>query len=346
MTCLKFCAGALALAFAARAAAVQPVTSGSALDYMPSVIRASDGTRIVVFERLTEVEPGAYSGALWTTHSSDGGATWSTSVAAIADIYNNRHPSLLQLGPDSYALFYLKEDDTGFRIWRATSSNGIAFAEQARLDLGWGSAGEVNPHVIRHADGTLTMSYQRNGGAYLTRSTDGGATWDMQRTQIVNRGVLPRIAYRESDGLYLASYQVNPGNGALQMFVKTTTDVRDWSGAAQDFAPSGNNHDSMPVVMPDGAFALFWIRADGSAFDVAARRSADGSTWGDTIAVTRTPAQDDVEPHPLVGTSADTVELYWGRDVPVGSMTYDIVREASVSIVVGDAIFADAFDGG
>lgn len=334
---------ALAAAAATAYAAVEPVTSGPEIDYQAAVIRsADDGARIVVFERLT---PGAFSGDLWLTRSTDDGASWSAPVPILATAANERHPALLQRGPNDYVLFYLKGTGSAssYRIWRATSSDGVEFAEQAPLDLGWDVGGEVNPHVIRHADGRLTMSYQRLGDTvYVAQSQDGGATWDTQRTQIAPSGQLPRIAYRESDGLYLASYQV--GSSALSLYVKTTTDPHDWSAAPQDFAVSGNHHDSLPVVMPDGAFALFWIRAAGAGFDLAARRSVDGTHWGETLAVTDTPDQDDVEPHPLVGASATSVELYWGRDDPVGSTTYDIVRKANVSLVPDDAVFADGFD--
>jgi hypothetical protein len=340
---MKFFASILAV-FCASAAthAAESVTSGDEIDYMPSVIRSSDdGARIVVFERLSA--PPALSGDLLLTRSTDDGATWSTPVPIIATAANERHPSLLQLAPSSYALFYLKGTggSSTFRLWRATSADGVAFTEQGQLDLGWATGGEVNPHVIRHADGTLTMSYQRlSGGSFVAQSSDGGATWDQLKTSIAAGSQLPRIAYRESDGLYLASYQV--GSTALSMYVKTSTDVHDWSAAPQDFAVSGNNHDSLPVVMPDGAFALFWIRENGSQFDLAARRSADGVNWGDAITLTDTPGEDDVEPHPLVGTSSTSVELYWGRDTPAGSLSHDIVREPNV--VVFDVIFAEGFD--
>lgn len=334
--------GAIAFALMATARAAEPVTGGDGIDYMPSVIRSSDdGARIVVFERLN---PATLSGDLWVTRSTDDGANWSTPAAIIATGANERHPSLVQLGPSEYALFYLKGTggSSSYRLWRATSTDGIAFTEQAQLDLGWASGGEINPHVIRHADGTLTMSYQRlSGGSYVAQSSDGGAAWDTLKTQIASGSQLPRIAYRDSDGLYLASYQV--GSSALAMYVKTTADVRDWSAPRQDFAVTGNNHDSLPVVMPDGAFALFWIRANGSQFDLAVRRSVDGTTWGDAIALTDTPDEDDVEPHPLVGTSSSEVELYWGRDVPAGSLTHDIVREAHAPVRV-DAIFDDGFE--
>lgn len=336
-TCVFACAVNVA------GATVQPVTDGAPLDYQAAVIRSNDdGARIVVFERL---DPQTLSGDLWLTRSGDAGASWSAPVAIIDSSANERHPALVQLGPASYVLFYLKGASaaSSFRIWRATSSDGVAFTEQAALDLGWATGGEINPHVIRHSDGTLTMSYQRLGsGSYVAESTDGGVTWDALRTAIATGSQLPRIAYRESDGRYLASYQV--GSSALAMYVKTTTDVHDWSAAPLDFAVGGNNHDSLPVVMPDGAFALFWIRAVGDQFDIAVRRSLDGVTWQPALAVTDTPDADDVEPHPLLGDSPNEVELYWGRDVPAGSLTFDIVRESGVSIIA-DRIFADGFDG-
>ncbi|MEZ5460182.1 sialidase family protein [Dokdonella sp.] len=323
------------------AAAVQPVTSGSGLDYQAAVVRASgDGTRIVVFERLDA----SLNGDLWLTRSNDGGQSWSAPVLAIGSAPNERHPALVETSPGAFALFYLKGTSSAstYRIWRATSSDGINFAEQGMLDLGWATGGEVNPHVVRHADGTLTMSYQRlgSGGVYVAQSNDGGFTWDAQQTAIHANGQLPRIAYRESDGLYLASYQT--GSTALQMWVKTTTNLRDWSAPAQAFAATGNNHDSLPVVLADDAFVLFWIREVAGQFDIAARRSADGANWSEDIVVTASAGENDVEPHPLVGASPGVVELYWGREMPLGSNDYDIVRDAAVVLV--DALFMDGFD--
>lgn len=340
--------GLIALAAGGMASAqVVPVTSGEGMDYQPSVIRSSDdGARIVVFERLN---PSTQSGDLWLTRSSDEGESWSEPVEIITSAANERHPALLQVGPSSYVLFYLKGAGatSSFRIWRATSSDGIAFTEQAAIDLGWSTGGEINPHVIRHADGTLTMSYQRLGGSapfgagsYVAQSIDSGLTWTTARTQLAASSQLPRITFRESDGLYLASYQT--GSTALQMWVKTSTDVLDWSAPAQGFATSGNNHDSLPVVMPDGAFALFWIRASGSQFDIAVRRSLDGSNWSPALAVTTSANADDVEPHPLAGTSPASVELYWGRKSPLAGSDYDIVRDPVV--IVADEIFSDGFD--
>lgn len=320
-------------------AAPVPITPGFS-DYQSSVIRTQDGTRLLVFERLD----GNGWGDLWITRSTDDGDTWSAPQSILATSANERHPALLELAPSSYALFYLKGTGStaSFRVMRATSSDGLAFTEQGALNLGWTTGGEINPHVIRHADGTLTMSYQRLGaGSYIARSFDGGASWDTLRTPIATGSQLPRIAYRESDGLYLASYQV--GSTALSMHVKTTTNPYDWSTLPQDFAINGNHHDSLPVVMPDGAFALFWIAADGSQFDVRVRRSLDGLLWEPARIITATPTEDDVQPHPLVGDSASMVELYWGRAAPVGQNNFRIVRDAAVA-VMDDVLFADGFE--
>ena len=333
---------AVSLACVAVARAEQHVTGGPDIDYQPAILKSSDGARIVVFERL---DPATLFGDLWITRSIDGGDTWSEPAAIIATSANERHPALVQTGASQYVLFYLKgmSAASSFRIFRATSDDGVAFAEQGQIDLGWSTGGEINPHVIRHADGTLTMSYQRLGssaGVYVAESSDDGATWDTQQTQIAASAQLPRIAYRESDGLYLATYQT--GSTALRMWVKTTSDVHDWSATARDFAGAGNHHDSLPVVMPDDAFVVFWIRAAGNQFDIAVKRSLDGVDWSAPLTVTDMPDADDVEPHPLVGDSPSEVELYWGRDAPVGSLTHDIVREPAV--LVNDAIFTDDFD--
>ena len=130
------------------------------------------------------------------------------------------------------------------------------------------------------------------------------------------------------------------GPSPLALYAKTTTNVRDWSAAPADFATDGDNHDSLPVVMPDDAFAVFYIHADGSPYDVYSRRSTDGVAFETPLAHVVGDA-DDVEPHPLVGTSSQKVELYWGS-AAAGSNDYDILR--LVDVAVSDAIFGDGFD--
>ncbi|HEX5123343.1 MAG TPA: sialidase family protein [Rhodanobacteraceae bacterium] len=344
----RLSAAALAafLCCAPLARAQQHVTTGPEYDDQPSVIQSTDdGARIVVFERL---DSNTLDGDLWLTRSTDGGASWTDPVAIIATVANERHPALVQTGPAQYALFYLKGTGaiTNYRIYRATSSDGVTFTEQNQVDFGWATGGDVNPHVVRHDDGTLTMSYQRFSGGtnydcFVAESTDGGLTWDPMQTMIATGAQVPRITYRESDGVYLASYQVGGGN--FHIYTKTTTNVRDWSGARVNFAVVDDNEDSLPVVMPDGAFVTFYIHTTGGTYDIAYRRSTDGTNWAPAVPVTNTLTIDDIQPHPLLVGSPDYVELYWGQDDPAGSLTYDIVREPIVP--VNDIILADGFDG-
>lgn len=318
------------------AAAQQNVTAGAATDYQPSILRAADGSLRLVFERLGA----GFSGDLWITRSNDDGASWSEPALIVGSAANERHPALLQLADGSFVLFYLKGSAT-FKLFRATSPDGIAFTEQGQLQLGWSGGSEINPHVIRHPDGTLTMSYQRlNSGSYVAQSSDSGISWDQLRTTIETGSQLPRIAYRPSDGRYLATYQVGSSN--LSLYAETTTDVRNWSAPRTDFAVGGDNHDSLPALLPDDRFVVFYIHADGSQYDIWSRRSSDAATFEPPLPQQISAAENDVEPHPLVGATAATVQLYWGRETPPGSSDYDIVRRDAVP--VGEAIFADGLE--
>lgn len=317
----------------------QAITTGPGTDYQPSVVRAQDGALVVVFERL--VGP-SLSGDLWLTRSTDDGATWSSPAMIIGSSQNERHPALLQRSDGSFLLFYLRSTTAGtYELVRATSSDGTAFVETGPLDLGWTTGSEINPHVVQHADGSLTMSYQRlPGGSHVARSTDAGLTWDTLRTAIATDGLLPRVTYRESDARWFATYQVNPGTNQLALYAKTTTDVHDWTAPATPLATDGDNHDSLPVVMPDDALAVFFIHANGAQYDLYSRRAGTALEFEPAIAQVRSAGADDVEPHPLV-VDARHVWLYWGRGAPAGSLDYDIHREFHG---ITDTIGGDGFE--
>jgi BNR repeat-like domain len=331
------CAGLLC--WPLHAAAQQPVTSGTGADYQPAILRGSDGVLTLVFERLNA----SLSGDLWITRSSDDGASWSAPASIIASAANERHPALLQQPGGGLVLFYLKGSGAAstFRLYRATSADGQVFTEQGQLQLGWASGGEVNPQVIRHPDGTLTLSYQRlSGGSYVAQSSDGGASWDQLKTVIAAASQLPRIVFRPSDGLYLATYQV--GSSALTLYAKTTTDVRSWPAVPVELAAGGDNHDSLPALLPDGSFVVFYIHANDGQYDIYSRHSPDGIDFAPPLTQQESDAANDVQPHPLIGASSQTVQLYWGREAPPGSGDYDIARLAIAP--VRDAIFRGAFE--
>lgn len=332
-------AAALAVV-AACAGAQEAVVGGATNDYQASIVQPwnAAAARIVVFERLN----GSVSGDLWATRSDDGGLTWSTPQIAVATIANERHAALVQTGDSGYALFHLSGGGSSFAIHRASSSDGATYTPHGAIDLGWVSGSPINPHVIRAGDGTLTMTYHLLGGAsYIAQSADGGVTWDPLRTQVSpGNAQLPRIAYRQSDGVYLLVYQT--GGGTLTLWVKTSIDPYDWSAPERQLTLDGNNHDAFPMVLPDGSFAILWARVANGGFQVFSTRSHDGIDWTAPLQHTDRAGLANIQPHALPASAPGRVELYWGAAQVPGDGNYDIVREPAV--VVADVLFADDFE--
>jgi hypothetical protein len=291
------------------------VHDGPELDYQPAVVRMKSSDRLLlVFERL---DPSTLSGDLYQVASDDEGASWSAPEPAIASVHNERHPALVELADGTLLLFYLSDvDEAGeYRINRAVSADGESWQAGDVLDLGWPSAGEINPSVVHEPDGTLTMVYQRLGGpSFVAQSTDSGATWDHGRVQVsAGSSALPRIARRESDGLYVATYQTNPGNNSLNLWAKTTYDASDWSGAPIAVSVGLNTHDSTPLFLPDGQLLVYYARQVDSAFDIFYRSSGDDFEWSREVRVTDNPNGFDTQPHPLLLPGGQDISLFWPR---------------------------------
>jgi hypothetical protein len=294
------------------AAFVGPIYDGTNLDYQPSIIRVQpSGQLMIVYERLAPV---TNSGDLYVSVSNNGGQTWTTPQVIINTAGNERHPALLQLGTSSFVLFYLSNETGSFRIHRATSADGLSWSGQGAIDLGWATGGELNPAVIREANNTLTMTYQRSGGAsYLARSSDNGVTWDKLKTQVSpGTSALPRIAKRESDGKYLVTYQT--GGSVVSLFSKVTSDPYNWNVTQTPFSIDANSHDSQPIVLEDGKFVTFYTQQTGSApFNIHYRVSNDGISWGPKVAVTKDRKYYNLQPHPLLHGTPGHVILTWSH---------------------------------
>lgn len=290
-----------------------PIYNGPELDYQPSIIRLDpSGDLMLVYERI---DVASFFGDLYVCFSNDNGQTWTTPQPIIDTPLNERHPALIQLGADSYAVFYLV-DETGsgaYRIHRATSSDGLSWTSHGAVDLGWSSSGEINPDVLVEADGSLIMSYQRlSNPVYIARSLDSGASWDRLKTQVSgSTAALPRIAKRESDGVYLVTYQT--GSSSVDIWSKTTTDPYVWPSTATPFSTAINSHDSQPIVLEGGTFLVTYAQQVASVFDLHYRTSYDGETWSDEVRVTNDVNHYDTQPHPLLQGTPGRVILAWSH---------------------------------
>jgi len=338
---LTYCVAAAIAAATAPLAAQQTVVGGPGNDYQASIAVpwAQPDARVVVFERLG---PGA-SGDLYVTRSDDGGNSWSTPAAVVASAGNERHAALVQTGAEAWSLFHLSNASGSFRIHRATSTDGATFSASVPVDLGWpGGTSQINPHVIRTPDGTLTLTYHLLGGAsFIARSGDSGATWDTLRTQVSpGNAALPRIAHRASDDTWLLAYQT--GSNPVTLWVKTSDDPYDWSAPARQLTLDGNNHDAFPMLLDDGSFVIAWARVGNGAFQIFSTRSLDGITWQAPFQHTDRAGLANVQPHALPGPVPGTIELYWGAAQVPGDSNYDIARLPAAGVT--DPLFADGFD--
>lgn len=312
-------------AVAVGAGLVGPIYNGPELDYQPSILRVQPGGQLLsVIERRNV---GASTYDLYVSSSNDAGQTWTIPQPAINTPLNERHPSLVQTA-GGFALFYLVNESGTYRIHRATSTDGVSWASQGAINLGWPTGGEINPSVISEAGGALTMTYHRiSGPSYIARSTDGGVTWDTLRTQVSpGTAALPRIAKRASDGLYVVTYQVNPGNNNLDIYSKVSSDPYNWSGKQYVVARTPNAHDSQPIVLEDGRFVVFSAEQQNSdAFNIYYRTSQNGTTWSQRVAVTSDPTRYDVQPHPILQGTPGRLMLVWShQDGPTPYQDHDI----------------------
>lgn len=302
------------------------VSGGGGLDYQASVIQpwGQPDQRIVVFERLN---PSTLSGDLYQTRSEDAGMSWSEPVGIVTTPANERHASLVQTGAASFQLFYLSNASGGFRIHRASSDDGEAFLQLGAIDLGWPAGGEINPHVVRHADGSLTLTYHRlSGAAYIAGSVDDGVSWDTNRVQVSpGNAALPRVAYRESDGRYFLVYQTNPGNNQLQLWSRTSLDPASWTDSPQQIVPDGNNHDALPLVLASGGLIVFWARVAEGNFQIFSAESNNASNWSLPTQRVSRPNLANVQPHGLV-LDGHIIDLYWGAASNSSGTDYDILR--------------------
>ena len=301
-----------------------PIPGGTANDYQPSLIRAADGRLMIVLERLA---PRTNSGDLFVSTSADGGATWSVPAVAVAGKLNERHPSLVQHASGAFSLFYLVADTRGaYRIHRATSASGTAWTQHGAVNLGWSTAGDMNPSVIIEADGSLTMTYQRSSGAgYIARSLDGGVTWDALRTTVSDGtgGMLPRVAKRGSDGMYMVTFQTTGPGGQMAIYAKVSTDPYGWSVPRAPVSEGQNAHDAQPIVLEDGRFFVTYGAVAGDAGYNLYYRTTDAAVWGAPVKLTTDANQYDVQPHPILHGTPGHVVLSWGRQRAANS-DYDI----------------------
>lgn len=321
------------------------ISGGKKVDVHATAAQAPDGRLVVVYESTVLGVIG-----LHRSQSTDAGASWSTPQpiwpqpqSVGRDHY--AHPALVWRDGNYLLVYHDRQPQAGgigSRIGLARSTDGIAFTEDSGgLDLGWSDDQEINPHLIVEDDGALTLVYQRGNSAFLTRSTDGGQSWDQARTLVAEDALKPRIS-RRSDGEYLLVWQHPAGNALL---ARTSSDPFQWTSTPVAFVGGTPCREGTPLALADGSAMVFYAARVEDDFDLYSRRRSNAGVWSPPVLQIRQdpPGVDEFQPTPLLTTGG--LRLFWshGRVPPVLGYTHVYTQALS-----GDpaAIHADGFEAG
>lgn len=223
------------------------ILRGSGSMNLPTLAATSDGKLCIGWSDPAGIK---------AVTSSDGGKTWTTTQA----LATRGSGLCLAAGQNGalYTLWHSGSDDTPSDMMFATWQNGVWAAARA-IDAAsatnaalWGSLCVVGNSIYAVWRENTTGQFR----VYLTRSKNGGATWDTPRNVITeDRSGDPSVA--ESGGQLVVAYQ-----RAQQIYTAISTD----DGATFNTAKLvGSGLFARIVSNENGFFALVWERFIGDA---------------------------------------------------------------------------------
>lgn len=268
----------------------------------PFVVRVSDGRLLAVCRKATS--HGSYDGSLVGKHSSDDGASWGTEFTIVDGTvtgYDERDPGLMKLASGRLCLvngrrkynaagdysgqpqFYYS-DDNG-----ATWSSGVSittglYGGNAGVDFGEVYASDV---VQLHNGDLLCAGYGTHSSSvnhydlFVSKSTDGGATWSALSTPASYAtdsydAVEPQVDILGTGKLILTYHNADgvPQSG----YVRTSTDSGATWSARTLITTTSNRHGLS--VMDDGQTAIISFVTSYGAKKFSYIESRDyGATW-------------------------------------------------------------------
>jgi len=254
------------------------------------------------------------------SYSTDGGATWSGTAADVVisdplqDATSN-YPAIAIDQSDVIHVVYNKTEATsgtakihytrstdGGATWSATSGG-----DQVISWLG-DSFSNANADIDVDSSGTLWVSYKKYLGTgvgsqmYVTKSTDGGATWSATTAEtpvstVFNIASLPRLCVDANDNIHLVWYASDETSSPYHYeayHTHSTDGGVTWSGNSGPRMisyESGSGDDSAfyPKIASDhcGHLTVVWDEQPigGSNNEVMCSQSTDGGdTWSGSTA--------------------------------------------------------------
>ena len=251
------------------------ISNGPENDYESWIARLNNGRLMTVFCR----NPDWASGDLYVSFSVNNGLSWSNEQVVLQAEGDQATLSFVQMLSGTIRLFYASNETGNYKIYEATSADGRSWQFNGALDLGWdNNTNFYDPTVILEPDGSLTMSYVvMSNGVYIAHCLDGGA-WDTDRIMVAASAYRPRIM-KHTGGNYLYAYHTRTGgNYEYDVFVKTSTDLSNWSEPVR-ITTNLNSHDPFVCEMYDGSCMIYYAKYDGTAYNICRRRSFDMLNW-------------------------------------------------------------------
>lgn len=217
--------------------------------------------------------------------SHDGGATWTTSLAASAEPARTDRAWLAADGMNAWLAFNSGRQDVfpgdivGRTVVSRTIDGGVTWAQVGQT-IGWCLPGGF---VHSPTDGALYLATCDDGGVAVSTSLDGGLTWDWRR--VAERdgehdricyvcGIMIALDVDDAGNLYVA--WSDPSEGTFDIWLSTSRD-----GAATWSAPARVNSVNGAHVMPwiaagrEGHVAVAWY---ASASQMDAQQASD-AVW-------------------------------------------------------------------
>lgn len=199
-------------------------------------------------------------GGILTATSTDG-LSWAAPVTTGVDTVGATNPSVIALGDGTYLMIYGVQTQMPVteRLFRATSTDGITFTEQAGGETGGAvlveAAGGTDfvsvPDLISIGGGTLRMYHVQsttNSRIHSATSTDNGQTWTKEGEITISGSYGGQTNDPDVIGLSDGSYRlffttppVGTAIGDLRIRAATSTDGRSFTVESGDIAdPSGS----------------------------------------------------------------------------------------------------------
>jgi hypothetical protein len=132
---------------------------------------------------------------------------------------------------------------------------------------------------------------------YLSKSTDGGATWSAPATLPLGTGneILPRIVH--TNGVLCLAWVNQNGTNYECTFSRSTDDGVNWSVPLRLSAFSAYVESVGMTVAGTGTVCVAWTELTGGANEVFFRKSTNsGASWNTALRVTPLDGTDDTNP--------------------------------------------------